>query len=47
MRILPVEDDRKIADFIVKGFKSAGFAVDHVTDGAEGLAMIAARVASI
>jgi two-component system OmpR family response regulator len=39
MRLLLVEDDRKIAAFIVKGFSSAGFAVDHVTDGAEGLAM--------
>jgi two-component system OmpR family response regulator len=39
MRLLLVEDDRKIAAFVVKGFSSAGFAVDHVTDGAEGLAM--------
>ena len=39
MRLLLVEDDRKIAAFVVKGFSSAGFAVDHVSDGAEGLAM--------
>lgn len=37
MRILLVEDDRKIASFIVKGLKAAGFAVDHAEDGEEGL----------
>jgi two-component system OmpR family response regulator len=37
MRLLVVEDDPKIASFIVKGFKESGFAVDHDTDGAEGL----------
>ncbi|AOY59382.1 MULTISPECIES: response regulator [Desulfococcus] len=37
MRILLVEDDRKIADFIVKGLKAAGYAVDHAADGEEGL----------
>jgi len=37
MRILLVEDDRKIASFIVKGFKAAGYAVDHAPDGEEGL----------
>jgi two-component system OmpR family response regulator len=39
MRILLVEDDLKIASFITKGLKAAGFAVDHVTDGEEGLHM--------
>ena len=39
MRILLVEDDLKIASFIVKGLKAAGFAVDHATDGEEGLNM--------
>jgi two-component system OmpR family response regulator len=39
MRILLVEDDLKIASFIKKGLKAAGFAVDHVTDGEEGLHM--------
>jgi two-component system OmpR family response regulator len=39
MRILLVEDDPKIASFIVKGLKAAGFAVDHATDGEEGLHM--------
>lgn len=37
MRVLIVEDDRKIADFVAKGLREAGFAVEHVTDGEEGL----------
>jgi two-component system OmpR family response regulator len=39
MRILLVEDDLKIATFIVKGFRQAGFAVDHAADGENGLAL--------
>lgn len=39
MRILLVEDDIKIASFVMKGLKAAGFAVDHVIDGEEGLHM--------
>lgn len=39
MRILLVEDDLKIASFISKGLKEAGFAVDHAPDGEEGLHM--------
>ncbi len=37
MRILVVEDDNKIASFIVKGLKQAGFAVDRCPDGEEAL----------
>ncbi len=37
MRILLVEDDFKIASFVVKGLKDAGFAVDHAADGEDGL----------
>ena len=37
MRILLIEDDLKIASFIVKGLKAAGYAVDHAADGEEGL----------
>jgi two-component system OmpR family response regulator len=37
MRILVVEDDVKIASFIIKGFKAAGYAVDHALDGETGL----------
>jgi two-component system, OmpR family, response regulator len=39
MRLLVVEDDRKIASFIIKGLKAAGYAVDHAVDGEAGLAM--------
>jgi two-component system OmpR family response regulator len=39
MRILIIEDDRKIAAFIHKGLKEAGFAVDHAADGVDGLFM--------
>jgi len=37
MRILVVEDDRKIASFVMKGLKEAGFAVDLAIDGEDGL----------
>jgi DNA-binding response OmpR family regulator len=37
MRILVVEDDKKIASFIVKGLAEAGFAVDHADNGDEAL----------
>jgi len=37
MRILVVEDDRKIASFVVKGLKESGYAVDHSPDGEQGL----------
>lgn len=37
MRLLLIEDDQKIASFIIKGFQSAGFAVDHAADGDQGL----------
>jgi two-component system OmpR family response regulator len=37
MRILLVEDDNKIASFILKGLKEASFAVDHAVNGEDGL----------
>ena len=37
MRLLLVEDDSKIASFILKGLKAEGFAVDHAGDGETGL----------
>ena len=37
MRILVVEDDNKIASFIVKGLKQTGYAVDRCADGEEAL----------
>jgi len=36
MRILVIEDDKKIASFIIKGLKEAGFTVDHAEDGITG-----------
>src|SRR5579859_8070928 len=36
MRVLVVEDDAKIASFVVKGLKQSGFAVDPCSDGEEG-----------
>ena len=37
MQVLLVEDDKKIASFIVKGLKQEGFVVDHANDGEDGL----------
>jgi len=37
MRLLIVEDDQKIASFVSKGLREAGFAVDVATDGVDGL----------
>lgn len=37
MRILLIEDDQIIADFIQKGMREAGFAIDHFADGFIGL----------
>ncbi|MBV9672394.1 MAG: response regulator transcription factor [Verrucomicrobia bacterium] len=36
MRVLVIEDDVKIASFIVNGLKQNGFAVDHAADGDQG-----------
>src|SRR5258706_3862005 len=43
MRVLIAEDDEKIASFIAKGLKQAGFAVDHSADGEEGLYLATAH----
>ncbi len=37
MRILVVEDDKKIASFVVNGLKQSGYAVDHSGDGEDAL----------
>ncbi|VAW93603.1 response regulator in two-component regulatory system with PhoQ [hydrothermal vent metagenome] len=37
MRILLIEDDLVIANFIVKGLKESGYCVDHASDGLDGL----------
>ncbi len=39
MRALIVEDDRTIADFVARGLREAGFAVDVAADGEEGLTL--------
>ena len=39
MRVLVVEDDKKIATFVVKGLKQSGFAADHAADGEVGFLM--------
>ena len=39
MRVLVVEDDAKIASFVARGLKQAGYAVDHAFDGEAGLAL--------
>ena len=39
MRLLLIEDDLKIVAFVSKGFKEAGFIVEHAGDGKTGLQM--------
>ena len=39
MRVLVVEDDAKIASFVARRLKQAGYAVDHASDGEAGLAL--------
>lgn len=39
MRVLVIEDDSKIASFVINGLKQHGFAVDHASDGERGLAL--------
>src|ERR1043166_3149661 len=39
MRILVVEDDKKIASFVANGLKQSGYAVDQCLSGDEGLLM--------
>ena len=39
MRVLVIEDDSKIASFVMNGLKQNGFAVDHAADGEKGLAL--------
>ncbi len=39
MRLLLIEDEKKIAQFILKGLQEEGYAVDFAQDGKEGLSM--------
>src|SRR5688572_3294251 len=41
MRMLVVEDEAPIADFLVRGLKEQGYAVDLATDGIEALELLA------
>jgi heavy metal response regulator len=43
MRALIVEDDDTIADFVARGLREAGFAVDRVADGDAGVAAASAQ----
>jgi DNA-binding response OmpR family regulator len=36
MRVLVVEDELPIADFVCRGLEAEGYAVDHASDGIEG-----------
>ena len=38
IRILVVEDEAKIAEFLVRGLREEGYTVEHAADGALGLA---------
>ncbi len=40
MRLLVVEDEKRIADFLARGLESAGYAVDVAADGGSGLDLI-------
>jgi two-component system, OmpR family, response regulator len=42
MRVLVIEDDATIADFIVRGLRQEGFTVEHADDGLEGLRLASA-----
>lgn len=39
MKILLVEDNERVADFVVKGLKESGHVVDHAGNGRDGLFM--------
>lgn len=43
MRVLIVEDDSTIADFVAKGLAEAGYAVDIASDGERGFEMATGR----
>jgi two-component system OmpR family response regulator len=43
MRILVIEDDDKIASFVVNGLRQAGMVVDHASNGPDGLDLLIDR----
>lgn len=40
MHVIVIEDDTATGQFLVDGFRAAGFQVDHCTDGAAGLELL-------
>ena len=42
MKILLIEDEAKIAEFVIKGLSAAGYDVTHLDDGERGLAAVLA-----
>jgi len=40
LKVLLIEDEAKIAEFVVKGLSAAGYDVTHVDDGERGLAVV-------
>ncbi|BCS31212.1 DNA-binding response regulator [Luteitalea sp. TBR-22] len=43
MRVLVVEDDRSIAEFLVAGLRQEGYVVDHAANGVDGLELATAQ----
>ena len=43
IRILVVEDEAELADFVVRGLREEGFVVEHAADGELGLGGAAVR----
>jgi two component transcriptional regulator, winged helix family len=43
MELLLVEDDAKIAEFIIAGMRESGYEVEHATTGSEGLRLAKAK----
>ncbi|MFO7786499.1 MAG: response regulator transcription factor [Halospina sp.] len=41
MRVLVIEDDQDVADYLNKGLRESDYVVDHATDGKEGMTMAA------
>jgi len=37
MKLLVIEDDAKIASFLIKGLKESGYSIDHFSQGDDGL----------
>ncbi len=37
MRILLIEDEPKIASFVIDGLQAAGMLIEHINNGPEGL----------